>query len=229
MTVITHQTLNEKAYNEIRNSLMSGLLAPGQVLTIRGLAAMYGISATPIREALKQLVAEQALEVLPNRSIIVPTLTREKFLELRNIRLALEGMCAEIAAPSLGGSRLRKLEGLVQRMEAALASGDGSSYLRQNEAFHFTIYKAARSPILLGYIERLWMQVGPYFHFLFQGSSFSEDANEAHIAVLKAIRSRDPAAVKLAVRNDIMVAAEHLLPRIGAREEGASEGASVAC
>ena len=72
-------------------------MEPGQRFTLRGLAAAIGTSAMPVREAVTRLAAEQALEVLPNRAIRVPLMTRERFLELRTIRLQLE--CLAIEAP----------------------------------------------------------------------------------------------------------------------------------
>ncbi|HTN97495.1 MAG TPA: GntR family transcriptional regulator, partial [Nordella sp.] len=75
MSKIEHQTLNDRAYSEIRKGLITGRFQPGQVLVIRTLAEIYGISTTPVREALQRLVAERLLIMLPNRSIAVPDLT----------------------------------------------------------------------------------------------------------------------------------------------------------
>ena len=92
MNKIEHQTLNDRAYGEIRKGLISSRFQPGQVLVIRNLAEAYGISTTPVREALQRLVAERLLFLLPNRSIAVPSLSVEKFTELARIRCALEGL-----------------------------------------------------------------------------------------------------------------------------------------
>ena len=90
MSKIEHQTLNDRAYGEIRKGLISSRFQPGQVLVIRNLAETYGISTTPVREALQRLVAERLLVLLPNRSIAVPSLSAKKFAELARIRCAIE-------------------------------------------------------------------------------------------------------------------------------------------
>jgi DNA-binding GntR family transcriptional regulator len=215
--LISHETLNEKAYQRLRNALMHGQFIPGEALTIRGLAARYGISATPIREALKVLVAEGALETLPNRSLKVPMLSPQSFEELRDIRLALEGLCGERATHHIAPATITELHRLFAKMETIIADGDWTGYLHVNELFHFTVYRAARSPMLLNYIESLWLRVGPYFNFLIDAVGFSKDANAGHDLILAALDAGEPERVKWAIQADIATAAEHLLPRLRER------------
>lgn len=212
--VISHETLNEKAYQRLRDALMHGQFVPGEVLTIRNLAARYGISATPIREALKVLVAEGALETSPNRSLKVPTLSPQSFEELRDIRLALEGLCGARAASHVTPGTRAELRRLFAEMDTTIVTGDWTGYLHFNELFHFTVYRAARSPLVLNYIESLWLRVGPYFNFLVAAAGFSRDANACHELILTALDAGDPERVKRAIQADIATAAEHLLPRL---------------
>ena len=90
--------VNEQVYEMLRRSLMSGYFKPGQPISIRYLTETLGVSATPAREAIKRLQAEHALVIGPNRTPSVPVLTREDLRDLRDIRLALEGMATERAA-----------------------------------------------------------------------------------------------------------------------------------
>ncbi|MEX2299167.1 MAG: GntR family transcriptional regulator [Dongiaceae bacterium] len=211
MTQIRHETLNEKAYLQIKNSIMSGQVAPGEVLRIRNLAIEYGVSPTPVREALKQLVAEHALEVLPNRSIVVPQLTRTKFQELTKIRLALEGLAGELAAGKADAKLPLELERLDKRMHDATKAENARLYLRLNEEFHFTLYQAGDSPSLLNFIEVLWLQVGPFLNNLFKIGRFQYDANECHGEIVAALRGGNAVAVGHSVQHDIAVSSEHLI------------------
>jgi DNA-binding GntR family transcriptional regulator len=211
MTQIRHETLNEKAYSQIKNSIMSGQVAPGDVLRIRNLAVEYGVSPTPVREALKQLVAEHALEVQPNRSIVVPKLTRAKFEELTKIRLALEGLAGEMAAIKADSKLPAELERLDKRMHDATKSENARLYLRLNEEFHFTLYQAGESPSLLNFIEVLWLQIGPFLNNLFKIGRFQYDANEYHGEIITALRRGNAAAVGKAVQQDIAVSGQHLI------------------
>ncbi len=100
---VEHVSLSTQVLREIRSAIVLGDLAPGARLTFRDVAQRLNASVTPVREALLQLVAERVLSVGPGRTITVPLLTRAEFLELRAIRMSLEGMAAE--AGSQAGRR----------------------------------------------------------------------------------------------------------------------------
>ena len=104
MGPVARDSLTSIVYNNLRHALMEGRFWPGHRFKIRELAASMQVSETPIREALMQLVRARALELLAGRSIIVAHMTLTQYLELRNIRLFLEGLAAENATT---GSRTR--------------------------------------------------------------------------------------------------------------------------
>jgi DNA-binding GntR family transcriptional regulator len=207
---IEHRTLNERAYDEIRDGLISGKFEPGQTLVIRTLAQNYGISITPVRDALQKLVAERLLEVLPNRSIAVPYLRVETFLELARIRKALEGLAAELALPRLQISHAQRLGKLIAAGEDVIQKHDGASYAKINQQFHFTIYDECGSPTLLRMITELWSQVGPFFTHLLESGAYDRIANDQHRLILKAVEEKNSAAVKGHIVEDIDSAAQAL-------------------
>ncbi|WP_279478750.1 GntR family transcriptional regulator [Aureimonas sp. SK2] len=218
MTKIEYRTLNDLAYDRIRDGLMAGSFDPGQVLVIRTLAETYGISTTPVREALQRLVAERLLVLLPNRSIAVPALEAAKYAELARIRCELEGLAAELAAPRVRKGVLRKLARLADDMDESLASRDHDAYRRENRAFHFAVYSEAASPRLLELISDLWSQTGPYMKELFGAPAYEAKANEAHRTILAALEAGDGAAARAGVVADLTVAGSFLVPHLEAVE-----------
>ena len=224
MRRLEHQTLNDRAYGALKKGLMSGQFRPGEVLTIRHLAAEYGISATPVREALQRLVAERALELQRNRSIGVPIPTLEKFVELRRIRCLLEGLASELATPHFRSTDIARLARIIEEIDVDIATHNPAGYLRRNEKFHFLIFERARSPQMLRIIQDLWTQVGPFFNSLFEDRSYLAEANDGHRKIIAAIRSGDPAAVRDAVVWDIGEAAESLMQRLPEMNAPAAEG-----
>src|SRR5580704_5437217 len=98
---VERETLNDRVYRELKNSIMAGSFKPGSELTLRSVADALGTSLMPVRDAMRRLVSERALEVLPSRKIALPVLTVDKFLELRRIRLLLEGEAAALAAEKI--------------------------------------------------------------------------------------------------------------------------------
>jgi len=212
MNKIQRYSLSYRAYQAIREGLQQGNFVPMQPLVIRTLAEEYGISATPIREALQRLVAERLLVVLPNRSIVVPSMTRRRFLELMPIRTSLEGMAARLATPNVSAAGLDYLESLVRRASETTAPYDAKAYLLLNREFHFFLYEKAGNPELLQMIHDLWLKVGPVFTGLFDDTYYRQHANDEHQNILAAIRSGDADAAERYMRRDIDIAARALLP-----------------
>jgi len=175
----------------------------------------------PVREAIRQLVAEQALVVNANRRVIVPLLSAERLDELRQIRTALEGMLAEVAADRILPTTVDRLEILHAEMCAAVAAGDIKRYLPRNQEFHFTIYAAAGLPTALRMVESMWLQIGPVLNFLLkkdaqaQRSGSSEKGTSIsvkhHLNAVQALRRKDGPATRKAIADDINDHADYFL------------------
>lgn len=204
-------TLQDFVYRQLCELILTGEMAPGQLITIQSLADAFGVSAMPVREALQRLTAARVLTVISSRSIGIPRLTQERLADLRRVRLEVESLAAMWATPNIGGSEMIELEGIVGGMEEAARVGDNKQYLRGNRAFHFKVYQAAHSDSLIAIIETLWLQISPYFHLLRASGNYFK-ANQQHEIMLSALRARDEAAVSLAVRNDIEAAYRVLIP-----------------
>jgi DNA-binding GntR family transcriptional regulator len=213
MPKIEHRTLNDRAYEQIKKGLISGAFRSGQMLVIRTLAETYGISTTPVREALQRLVAERHLELLPNRSIVVPLLDVDRFVELFRIRRELEGLAGELATPHFRPQNLTRLESMLEAMDKTLAES-GGNYQAVNQKFHFAIYERANSPLLMTMIQNMWSQVGPFFNELTEDDGFVSKANHQHRAIFTALLAKDAVAVRHHLSLDISVAADHLIPRL---------------
>jgi len=213
---IVRQTLAEQVYADLKSLLQAGEVEPGQRFTLRGLATTIGTSAMPVREAVQRLAAEQALEVLPNRAIRVPLMTRARFLELRTIRIQLEGLAVECAATQRNDDDLARIEHDAQAFIHACARADGRAAVRANKSLHFNIYLAARMPTLLRMIESLWLQIGPVLNYDLASSRermAHSEAGQHHAAMISAIRARDGAAARRALEGDLTSASEFILAR----------------
>jgi DNA-binding GntR family transcriptional regulator len=217
MSKIEYRTLNELAYAEIKKGLISGRFSPGQVLVIRSLAETYGISTTPVREALQRLVAERLLTMQPNRSIAVPALSADSFEELAKIRCALEGLSGELGAARIRPAQVNRLAAMLDDIDSAIERRDTRAYLALNQKFHFAIYEQAGQARLLQMIQDLWSEVGPFFNDLFGDEAFIARANDQHRAIVDGLRSGDAVAVRQAIVADITVAARSIEPRLAMR------------
>ncbi|MEO1191530.1 MAG: GntR family transcriptional regulator [Pseudomonadota bacterium] len=223
---VNRETLRTRVYDSLASALIMGRFEPGQALTVRGLAEAFGVSPTPVREALQRLAAAGALSAEPNRFYRVPTITLEKIQDLRRVRAALEGLAAEEAAKLIVRSELQRLERANASMLRAIERQDRKAYLVANERFHFTIYKAAQSETLLQIIHGLWLRVGPALNLLFRDIELVQALDDNHQAALTALAARDGAGARAAIVADIMEAGAFLADLAEDEEGQTSTGSS---
>ena len=203
--------LQERLYQRIREALLEGRFQPGQRLKIRDLAAEWGTSPMPVRAALQRLVAEGALEGEPQRSVRVPAMTRERYQNIFQVRLGLEGLAVELATPNLTPADMAELRDCVQRMDLAIEQRQVQDYLEANSRFHLRLYGACGNPVLLRSIESLWLQIGPFFNRLFTGADLSLRLNDFHEEAFAAIEAGDAKAARKAMEQDLIYFARFLL------------------
>ncbi len=196
-------SLRSQVYDSLREALTAGRFAPGQKLSFRFIAAGLGVSLTPVREAIRRLVAEGAFEMRPNRSVRVPLMTRDKVLELRDIRMAVEGLAAEKAAGRATREQVARLRRVAGELQAARSRGDAAADRVKIREFHFALYALAAQPALLRVIEGLWLQTGPYMNLLYPDFVASSGGPERRQRIVKALRARDVMAAKREVETDI--------------------------
>lgn len=216
MRKIEHATLSERVYQDLCELIQAGQVRPGQKLTLKGLADALGTSPMPVREAVRQLAAEGALEILPNRAMRVPLMTKDKFRELLKIRLALEGLAAEHAAVHIDAAGLEEVarlhESLSVEMKRKKANVD--LIIRLNKQLHFAAYQGSGMPTLVDLIAGLWLQVGPVINLdLRAGSRRLAEAPALlhHARLLEGLRERSPEQARAGLEGDLLSAAEMIL------------------
>ena len=183
---------------------------PSAKVTLRGLSAQMGTSVMPVREAINRLIAERALEVVGDRQVIVPVMTAEKFSEIVHWRVQLETAAARAACRNATTKLIADLETVNAQMLVAVTHDRHETLLRLNHEFHFRIYDAARSTILLPMIESLWLQVGPFTYFSIPSPNTLWNAKH-HKDILKALRSGDEDLAAAAIGEDILSTAKFLM------------------
>lgn len=221
------ESLGSRARGELKRAIMSGRFRPGEKITIRALAAALNISITPAREALANLVAEGVLDVAESGTISIPSLDKERVVELTRVRECLEGLAAREACKNLTEKDIEHLQRLHEKLVAANAERDFSLVIRLNWEFHFTLYRRAQMPLLLKMIEGCWLQAGSYLNSIYPAYGEMNDGIQNHQAILDAAVERKPARLAAAVVCDIDLAAQSLLSRLANTPERRFEGLSL--
>ena len=196
LSPLVRDTLQAQAYNKLREALMTGLIMPGRNLTLRATAEVMGTSPMPVRDAVRRLEIEHALVARSNRTLGVPEMTYASLIELREVRVALEGLAAEKAALLITADELDEVDRRYREMAAAAAVGDHGAYLRANWAFHSGVYRASRSELLVSIIEPTWMRIGPYVRLMLPDRASLIDSLGNHLRALEALRRHDPATAR---------------------------------
>lgn len=207
--------LEEQAYRQLRRALVEGTFAPGAKLSLRRMAAALGTSPMPVRAALRRLAAEQALDITPSGSAIVPRLTRAAFLELSEVRAALEPLALRMAAPHIDSATLATLGQLLEGQAAARSNGRPDDFLQLDREFLFTLYRRAEAPLLVGMIESLWLRRGPLFweaRWMLVGRP--AELAHRHAQILQALRQGDGAGAARELESEIRDATDFLLKQM---------------
>ena len=181
----------------IRELIITGELAAGEQLRQRDLAQRFGVSQTPVREAMRRLESEGLLVCDTHRGFTVMAPDDGPVEENFQIRAALESLGASLAASKIDPDGLVRLASLNDRMRAL--ADDDPSYADLNREFHFTVYEYARSPLLLSLMRLLWAALhgGPRV-----ARSHAESARQ-HDEILAALRAGDAEAAAQRTRDHI--------------------------
>lgn len=200
---------HERVYRRLRDQVLFGELEPGQPVTIQGLTEALGVGMTPVREALRRLTAEGALEFLGNRRIAVPVLDAGSVDELTFARKALEPELAHRAAQRATGADVARLAEIDERLDAAIRRGDVTRYLVENHRFHVDLYRMAQAPVLSEIVDHLWLRFGPSLRVVC-GQIGTRNLPDRHKELLTALGTKDAKAAAEAMEGDVVQGMEQI-------------------
>jgi DNA-binding GntR family transcriptional regulator len=209
--------LRDDVYQRLRDLIMNGDIAAGQLITIQTLAEAFGVSMMPIREALLRLVAEQALVTVTGGSVEIPHLSPERLIDLTRVRIVIEGTVAEWAVDGVSGEAIERLEQIERDIEQAIERQEVKSFVKQNREFHATLYRLSGSESAYSVIEKFWLQVAPYHH-QYRPDRYVQ-ASTNHRNIIQALKKRDKQGVGDGIREDIRSGSQYLLDEVKLTEK----------
>ncbi len=189
----TSNSFSEQIYLSLREALISGEIEPGEKISTRTLAAKYQISAMPVREALKRLEAQGALEVEAKRAYRVPVLNPRSAAELFQVRSILEAAGATAAAQTITSTELGQLDRLCDAADIAWRDSDVSAFLQDNARFHQIINNRSGNSYLAATLETINMRSGPWLGLAIRKIVDKVEWGDNHRKIIAALRDRDSA------------------------------------
>jgi len=197
----TSQTLRD----EIENAIVTGLFQPGERLDEVQLANRYGVSRTPIREALMQLGAIGLIEIRPRRGAVVAELGPERVFEMFEVMAELEAMAGALAARRHSETDAAAILAALEQCRSAAASNDTDRYYYENETFHRAIYAASHSGFLEEQCVALHRRLRPYRRLQLRVRNRMKVSLAEHGEIVDAIAAGDVERARFQLRNHIAV------------------------
>lgn len=223
------QSLVDVVAERLEAAIISGQLPPGAKISEQGLAASLGVSRGPLREAIRRLEGRQLLTRTPNIGVRVAELSLKDLNEILQVREALEGMAARLAATAMTDAEIAALGKLLETHARQKSVQQGKGYYQDSKDFdfHFRIVAGSRN-------ERLaQMLTGDLYYLLrvyrYRSSTKPGRAMEAleeHRAIAAALEKRNPEAAETAMRTHLRNARRFVEEQLAAEEDG--DGATAA-
>jgi DNA-binding GntR family transcriptional regulator len=204
----------------LADDIVHGRIEPGQPLDEVRLAANYGVSRTPIREAIRQLEAIGLAEARPHRGAVAARITAERLDEMFGVMAELEAICARRSAQVMTPAERRDLEAVHAEGGQLIASGSIAAYSEHNSRFHDAIYRGAHNSFLAELTLSVRQRVAPFRKAQFEGLGRLSKSHMEHDRVVKAILRGDGEAAANDMRAHIVVvrdAVDDVLPPEPAR------------
>jgi DNA-binding GntR family transcriptional regulator len=207
-TGILPRTRAEAITEELRRGILSGEFAAGDRLRQADIAARYGVSTTPVREAFTALAREGLVRQDAHRGVVVFLPSLEELTEIYEIREVLEPLATSLAAPQLSVEDLEALEALVREMRTAAPA----EYVALNGEFHGRIYAASGRRRLVDIISTLRETSASYTkltarHF---DQGYHDQVQAEHEAILDALRRRAAVEASKLIRKHLRHNADHV-------------------
>lgn len=201
---VAQGSLSQRVYGTLREGLINGNFNPGQRLIMQDLADQLGTSITPVREACMRLVSEGGLKLRSGRFAVVPPMTLDRYMEVRLMRLELEGLAAEMAAKNASAENIANLNRIHPLYAKADSNERANEAYRLNREFHFSVYRASGMELLVTHIENLWMSMGPMLTIFFINGERTYFGADVHRQVIDCIQAKDGNGARAAIREDII-------------------------
>jgi DNA-binding GntR family transcriptional regulator len=194
--------------DSVENQILTGELKPGERLDEASLARRFGVSRTPVREALAQLDSVGLVEIRPNRGAIVARIGPEQLIQMFEVMAELEGMAGRLAARRCTAIDKAGIQAAHDECRRSSERGDTDSYYYENERFHQSIYAASHNGFLVEQCLALQRRLRPYRRLQLRAVNRLRNSLAEHDVVVESIFSGDGAKAEQALKAHIIIQGE---------------------
>ena len=206
-----YKPLREIVFESLREAIISGVLKPGERLMEVQLAEEMGVSRTPVREAIRKLELEGFVVMVARKGAYVAGISLKDVADVFEIRAALEGLAAALAAERITDEEIEEMERVLVRKAALIEANDLDSLVEKDTEFHELIYKASRNERLMQIVSNLREQINRFRAVSLASPGRGREALEEHKKIVEAISSRNAALAQSVAQEHIENAEQALL------------------
>lgn len=208
MEAITPLRLSEQLREKIEERILTGFYSPGDRLDEGELAQAFGVSRTPIREALFQLSAAGFLDMRPRRGAVVAEVPANRLCEMFDVMAELEAMCGRLAARRGAEADHQRIREAHDACETAMGAGDTDLYYRLNQVFHETIYEFSHNTFLAEQATVLNRRLRPYRRLQLRVRNRMNSSFDEHRRIVEAIVAGEGLIASDTLRSHVVVQGE---------------------
>jgi DNA-binding GntR family transcriptional regulator len=178
-------------FEELKISIMQGTFKPRERLVERNLAVEFGVSRTPIREALHKLATMGMVRIIPNQGATVADFSLEDIDSLFYLRLHVERLAGRLACTRTTAEEMKTLVAVNQELKKAIALDDFPKMVEKDQQFHLTLIRFSKNPFLIKVIEDLRLKSYPFSYYYWRSNQYLRSSLAEHNQMILALRNRD--------------------------------------
>lgn len=205
----TRESKSESVYRRIKEDILNDGLKPGEPLFERRLCSYYGVSRTPIREALKRLAIENLVEITPSMGAYVAKITSDLILETYNIREVLEGLACRLYANRISEQSKNELKDISNKFVKLMKAREYDAALKLDMAFHDKIKRECGSQTLIDLLSPIADQVARITRTTHYSLEWAEETITIHGRICDALVNRNAEEAENAMREHIAGSRSH--------------------
>jgi len=204
-------SLRTKIYEKIKNNILDLVYPPGYVLAEMKLSEEFGVSRTPVREALGQLELDGLVKSIPNKGTVVAGISKKDIEDIYLLRIRIEGLSSRLAAENMTGEELEQLRDVVEEEEFHTYKNNTGKILLLDSRFHDIIFKSSKSKMIIHLLSTFHDYIRRARYSSLSSGDRAIEALKEHRAIYEAIAARDPDSAEELTVKHIEKARENML------------------
>lgn len=212
-------TISAAVEQQLVEDIIGGHIAPGAKLDEQMLATRFNVSRTPVREALRQLLATGLVESIPRRGAVVASFGPERLSQLYEALGELESLCAQLAAKRMTAIERKELELALKPLQDAAAQGNRDIYLARSDALHDVVHRGCHNPFLVDLVRGYRMRSLPFRNLQPYSRERVKSSIEERQRIVAAIMAQDAEGAARAMREHVATSLLRALDTFVARED----------